>query len=250
MKVTKTHARLLGYAGLSVASYAVVMVMLGAVFGIRRYDLKVDERINPALNTQLSDQVQGLPCGLYVQPAVSAQNIQQQFPWIQSVSFFRVPTKEMRVAVTVDEPQVIVNGAVITEHARVLPASTFVPKALSQVPMLQIKFRNAYLAEIPESFISHAKTFTQEQFKPYTLSWVDAYSARLTDKEQPLFTILFNTQTIPDATMFAHCASIKQKLQERGSFTGRYKGVRWVADIRFDRQVIVFSENKGGMTHG
>lgn len=249
MKITKKHIRFFMYAGLGVASYGLTMAIISSMFGIRQYDLKVDDRIVPNLNAQLFAYIQNLPCGMRVTPDVSAQEIQKQFPWIQSVSFFRIPTKTMQIAVTVGEPQVKVNAAVVTDQLRMLPASTFVPTALSQVPVLHVDFHNVNRAEIPQAFIPHAKTFTDERFKQYNISWIDEYRARLIDKEYPQFAILFNAHSIPDAAMFAHCALIKKQLEERGSFAGRQKETRWVADVRFDRQVIVFSE-KGGIAHG
>jgi hypothetical protein len=249
MKVTKNHIRFLSYAGAGVVSYGLVMVIISSMFGITQYDLQVDDRIVPNLNAQLFAYIQDLPCGIRVAPDISAQEIQKQFPWIQSVSFFRIPTKTMRVAVTIGEPQVRVNAAIVTDHLHVLPACTFVPTALTQIPALHVNFHNVNRAEVPQAFIPHAKTFTDERFKPYIISWIDEYRARLTDKEQPQFNILFNTHSIPDAATFAHCAVIKKQLEERGSFSGRQKEARWVADVRFDRQVIVFSE-KGGIAHG
>ena len=249
MKVTKNHIRLISYTTLSAAFSALVLFIISAVFGIQQYDLRVDDRIVPALNAQLAAHVQNLPHGVRVTPNLSADLIQKKFPWIKSVSFFRIPTKTMQVAVALDEPQLRVNGAVITEQSHVVPASTFMPAAIEGLPKLEITFTESDYDMLPDHFVPHAHTFTDERFLPYTISWIDEYTARLTDKEQPQFTILFNAHVIPDAGMFAHCSSIKQLLQERGSFGGRNKDTRWVADIRFERQVIVFSE-KGGIAHG
>lgn len=248
MKVTKKHIRLVGYVGLCGASYALTMFIMGSIFGVQSYHLKIDDRIVPSLNAQLAAHIQTLPSGVRVAPDLSAQAIQKQFPWVKSVSLFRIPTKIMQVAVAVDEPQVKINAFIITDHLRVLPVSTFIPSALSALPSLQVTFLNAE-SNIPPAFIPHAQTFTDERFSPYTLTWIDEFQARLTDKEQPQFTILFNAHSIPDTAMFAHCSSIKKLLEERGSFAGRHKGTRWVADVRFERQVILFSE-KGGITHG
>ncbi len=249
MKITKKHIRLVGYVGLCGATYALAMFIGNGLFGVERYALRVDDRIVTSLNAELAAHVQNFTCGLRVRPDISAQEIQKQFPWIQSVSFHRIPTKEMRVAVIADDPQIKVNTGVITHHLRVLPAVTFTVTALSQIPTLEVKFPHAERHEIPDSFVPHAKTLTDQRFSAYTITWIDEYCARLTDAEQPHFSILFNAYSIPDEAMFAHCLSIKQQLEERGSFAGRNKGTRWVADVRFERQVIVFSE-KGGIAHG
>lgn len=249
MKVTKKQVRIIGYVGLSAASYAVIMVILTNVFGIEHYTVAVDHRIVPDLNAQLTTLIETLPCGLSVAPDISAKKIQDQFPWINSLSFYRIPTKKMVVNVAIEEPQVKINSTIITERLRVLPAATFIPASIAALPTLAVTFPNNPLNQIPQQFVPHAKMFASEQFAPYALTWIDEYHARLIDKEQPLFTILFNAYAIPDAAMFAHCASIKKQLEARGSFAGRQKGTHWVADVRFERQVIVFSE-KGGLTHG
>jgi hypothetical protein len=249
MKVKKKHIRLISYTTLSAALSVLVLFVISAVFGIQHYDLRVDDRIVPALNAELAAHVQNLPLGVRVTPNLNAEIIQKQFPWIKSVSFFRIPTKTMQVAVALDEPHIRVNGAIITEQSQVIPASTFVPAAIAMLPALQVTFTVSAHDTVPDDFTPHARTFTEERFSPYTISWIDEYNARLTDKEQPQFIILFNAKSIPDAAMFAHCSSIKQLLQERGSFGGRKKDTRWVADIRFERQVIVFSEDKG-VAHG
>ena len=245
MKVTKTHIRLIGYTGSSIALYALAMFIITCVFGVRQYDLQVDDRIVHPLNARLLSDIQTLPCGLRVAPNISAQKILDQYPWIASISLRRMPNNVMRTQVTIEEPSVKVNTTIITEHLRVLPESTFMPASIAQIPALSVTFPNNVHNEIPSVFISHAKTLTDERFHSYAITWIDEYQARLTDKEQPHFTILFNAYSIPDASMFAYCRSIKRQLEERGSFSGRYKGTRWVADVRFDRQIIVFSEDKG-----
>jgi len=250
MKITKTHIRLIGYTGLSAAMYALVVLLIGTVFGVQRYDLHVDGRIIPAINDELAAHVKSLPHGIRVGPDVSAQTIQKQFPWIHSLSFSRMATQTMYVAVTIDEPRIKVNEAIITDQSRVISASTYMLFGIAALPTLKINFPAITdLDEIPDSFIPHAQLFIDARFAPYTVSWIDEYSARLTDIEQPNFTILFNAHAIPDAAMFTHCSTIKQILKERGSFEGRHKGTHWIADVRFERQVIVYSE-KGGIAHG
>lgn len=245
MKVTKTHIRLIGYTGLSALLYALIVLTLTYLFAIKRYELRVDHRIVPELNEQLSAHVKSLPLGIRSWSALKAQDIQKQFPWIKSVSFFRVPNQTMRVAVAIDEPVIKVNEAILTS-SQVFPASTFTQIQIVGLPTLNVDFPSATdRAEIPSAFIPHAKTFSSELFAPYAITWIDEYTARLIDKEQPNFVIQFNAQKIPDAALFSHCASIKKILQERGSFEGRKKQARWIADIRFERQVILFSENKG-----
>lgn len=245
MKVTKTHARLVGYTGLSALAYALIILTISYLFGVKRYELRVDNRIVPELNTQLAVHVKSLPLGIRVWPERKAQEIQKQFPWIKSVSFFRVPTQTMRVAVTIDEPVMKVNEAVLTQ-SQVFPASTFMQSDIAGLPALNVHFPSmADRAEIPAAFIPHAQTFATDLFAPYTITWIDEYTARLSDKEQPRFAIQFNAQKIPDEKMFAYCGMIKNLLQERGSFEGRKKQTRWIADIRFERQVILFSEDKG-----
>jgi hypothetical protein len=245
MKVTKIHARLIGYTGLSALSYALIVLTLTYLFAIKRYELRVDDRIVPALNEQLATHVKSLPLGIRVWPEHKAQEIQKQFPWIKSVSFFRTPAQTMRVSVVIDEPVIKVNEAILTK-SRVFPASTFTQTQIAALPTLSVHFPIATdRADIPPAFIPHAQTFATELFAPYSITWFDAYTARLTDKEQPNFVIQFNAQSIPDAKMFAHCATIKKLLQERGSFEGRKKQTRWIADIRFERQLILFSEDKG-----
>lgn len=245
MKVTKTHARLVGYAGVSALAYALIVLTLTYLFAIKRYELRVDDRIVPELNEQLNAHVKSLPLGIRIWPEHKAEEIQKQFPWIKSVSFFRTPMQTMHVAVAIDEPVIKVNEAILT-HSQVFPASTFTQAQIAALPTLSVHFPSITdRAEIPLAFIPHAQTFATEPFAPYTLTWIDQYTARLIDKEQPHFAIQFNAQTIPDAKLFAHCASIKKLLQERGSFEGRKKQARWIADIRFERQVILFSEDKG-----
>ena len=245
MKVTKTHARLIGYTGLSALSYALVVLVISYLFGVKRYELRVDDRIVPELNAQLAAYIQSLPLGIRVWPDRKAQEIQKQFSWIKSVSFFRIPTQTMHVTVAIDEPVIKVNEAILTQ-SQVFPASTFTQTQIAALPTLTVNFPSITdRAEIPPAFIPHAQTFATELFAPYAITWIDGYTARLTDKEQPQFVIQFNAQTIPDAKMFVHCASIKKMLLERGSFEGRKKQSRWIADIRFERQVILFSEDKG-----
>lgn len=245
MKVTKTHARLIGYTGLSALSYALVVLVITYLFGVKQYALRTDDRIIPELNEQLAVHVKSLPLGIRAWPERKAQEIQKQFPWIKSISFFRTPTQTMQVAVVIDEPILKVNEAILT-RSQVFPASTFTQAQIAALPTLAVYFPSITdRAEIPAAFIPHAQTLAGELFAPYAITWIDEYTARLVDKEQPNFVIQCNAQTIPNAKMLAYCASIKKLLQERGSFEGRKKHARWIADIRFERQVILFSEDKG-----
>lgn len=247
MKITKKHIRVAGYVSTGMASCAILILCVVRVFGVCEYTVLVDRRVAPTARIALAAYMQALPRGVRVAQRDAVREIKELFPWVHSVSMRRLPSNVMSVRVAAAEPIVKVNDIVITQTQRIIPADIFDADGITHIPHSTVIFEQD--GQLPELFIPHAKTLASNLFSSYSLTWIDEYQARLTDTEQPRFVILFNAYSIPDASMLAHCASIKKQLEERGSFGGRHKTTRWVADIRFDHQVVVFSE-KGGMRHG
>jgi hypothetical protein len=84
-------------------------------------------------------------------------------------------------------------------------------------------------------------------FKEYEINWHNKYELWLTDKSQHNFKILSDAYSISDEQKLKLCKKLKEEIKGKKEVLLN-KSKTWIADIRFDNQIIVFS--RGGRGHG
>lgn len=170
----------------------------------------------------------------------------QQFPWIQSIDLSFFSSGRAHVALIAYDPLCLINNTyVMISTGALLSKDFFEATSINMLRSLSVVFgtEEAVLSDECKRFIVDVPLAVLDA---YRCVWVDNNSVRLYDKQQPYFVIVCHPEGIPNDTIMRHCNALKQELIERCVF-GVPRAKTWVADIRFEGQIIVSQENRGNI---
>ncbi len=205
------------------------------LFTVERVVFSVDSLIAADCQQQVVAVVNEYKDQFSFHPKEVIALLQHQFPWIKSVVVSYVPTNVIQMVIRAHEPICIINHAqvLLTNDIRVEP---IVYNAAYLVPLPNVTvdgdredsdLLRALLQHIPAHLLSS-----------YELEWVNEMKILLHDKHQRKFAIVCDSARLPDDALLARCNTIKYDLEKRGTFTKNTKKL-WVADVRFENQIVV-----------
>ncbi|MDP3889440.1 MAG: hypothetical protein Q8Q25_02785 [bacterium] len=203
-----------------------------------QYNLFVDayfsESIHKAIEQHLSTVYQSISIDAI------GQHIKELFACVRKVEVFGLPNAVAQVSIMAHKPQYLVNGEDIVTHDGLLVSKDCFLTQVDSLYHLDITLTNKNQTSLSERCKHCVNCLTPQLLDDYRFVWEDDTHAWLYDKMQPNFALLFDAHTVPDVNTVYHCNTIKQELTERGVFERKSKKV-WVADLRFTKQIIVFS---------
>jgi len=181
-----------------------------------------------------------------------ARKMKEQFPSIQSVQSFYSSSSILRFRIALCKPAVLVNDSyVISENKILLDKTIFSENKVKDCPAIEIK----NIQRSDEDSLCLSKKITEkckkmifdlpaECFNEYDIVRESETKSVMCHKKQGNFSVWFNDSKVPDNKVLIVCGLLKNKLTEQGEFSRRYPR-RWIADVRFDDQVILYMERGG-----
>jgi len=172
-----------------------------------------------------------------------SEKIKTEFPFIQSVVSSRKASGILDLRLGAVVPIFFVNKMfVLVREGGLFENSFFSKQAIANLACVQVNLQDFTLADSCKKMLKKLPTSCFEQ---YDLVWESGTKSWLKDKKNNLFAIVFNDTCVVNEKILSACRRLKNNLQERGVFTVK-KPKRWVADVRFKDQIIVFSDRGGG----
>lgn len=203
-------------------------------FSSEKYQCACDKIISDEYTALINHEVANL-----LHNNSSAHNIinalQQKFPVLKKIAIAYQPAV-VRVTTAAHEPICLVNNAwVLTAQQEVFPHTIFSPKVIDRVAHIAA-------ARDDEKNISHAilpllQGLPADIYGVYNVELVHEHCVRLTDKQQPKFTVLSSVAQDKLPFLLTQCDTIKQTIAARGEFD---KGIQWIADTRFAYYIVVY----------
>lgn len=176
-----------------------------------------------------------------------AHAIKNQFSHIKHVMITQAPNG-LNVKLKPRTPRFIINNEkILIDSGQLISKYLFNKDAYSMLPALTID--EAACESGCLNYLCHKSLcmVPGKLFKAYDFWWQNKEAVWLTCKEQPHFVILTDAESIGNKQKLQLCCNLKKDIELKKEFSFK-KSMVWIADIRFDNQVIVFS--RGGKGHG
>jgi len=171
-----------------------------------------------------------------------SKKIKDEFPFIASVIAARSASGILHIQMTCVKPQFLINEElVLSDRGQLFEKTIFSEGFTADLPCCFCNMENAAANSYKQMF----KKLPIESFKKYKVVWESTTKSNLYDKNENNFSIVFNDKRVPDEKILLACDNLKLLLRERGEFFCR-NPKRWVADIRFKDQIVLFSKRGGG----
>ncbi len=217
------------------------------VFAVQECNVSIDPCISHSAQQEITACIKDL-----TDEHVSAKNIiaqlQQQFPFIKSVSIAYVPCGITDIELAVYKPRVLINNQrVLTCNDKLVDKNVFTNYQNKQLIAIATQSDNQDDAKLT-MLKQYCVQLPTSVFDVYDLCYVDDAHAWLHDKKQTSFSILFNDTSMPSEKVLQYCAQIKNDLISRRTFEAK-KNKQWIADIRFKNQIVLYS-TQGGWQDG
>lgn len=177
-----------------------------------------------------------------------SQELLAQFPYLQSYSLEKNASSHWVCITHCALPIMSVNNMYVLTDAGMLALKADFSQAMVE-SLYNIIVSQEKVTPALCSSIAH---FPSHLLQQYQIVWMSDQEAFLYDREQPCFAIRFNAASLPHDAIMHTCSVIKHDLEQRELFThtSKKKPQLWIADIRFKDQIVVSSQNVGGVTYG
>ncbi len=178
--------------------------------------------------------------------------IQERFAAIKSVIIDMHDPEVLTFSVQAYHPIFTINNEhVICQQGNMLPIAVFANFQLQ-------KLENIVFDDVPtpkniDRLVMFFNLVDQSIFKEFSVRWVDQYSIWLDQKEENQakkdLAVLVGYDTIPNKNDVMQCQNLRKGISDKPCKDARGKpckhSITWVCDLRFDRQIVLFSTNKG-----
>ncbi len=189
-----------------------------------------------------------------------AQKIQRRFPSINTINLFHNAHGVISVLVGSVVPMLNVNqDLVLAEDGGLFLKEIFNHESLGYLARLdfldiamlidgksdvQDDEVSNLVGRVPASLVETICKIPSELYEEYRVLCQDESKWWLQDRRQKKFLVLFNGMRMPNKAMLSACNQVKGMLDDRGVFGARCAR-RWVADVRFENQIILFAQAGG-----
>jgi len=182
--------------------------------------------------------------------------LRKKFPSIKTMKLLQAGNRKICVFISSIQPRLLINTDLVFAQQFVFKKDIFDAQVIGQlerVDFMDIQFlvqsdndqeQQECIGVLPEQFVSTMESIPHDLFDSHRVLCQDKTRWWLQDRQQGKFLILFNGEQIPGKKYLCACNQIKKALHEQGEFSKKV-AQEWVADIRFDDQIILFAKAGG-----
>lgn len=199
------------------------------------YTLVFDDSFSVQLRHAIADFIRTKNIFTLSSVAVCAQ-LARQFNQIGSIILESRGPKAVSVVLTSVKPQAVLNGQhVVDQSGAVLSLLDFTQQAVVAVPTLEVcePIGSSVSTELMKFLARLDPTVTNM----YHIEWHDLTKVYFSDKKNAFVRLLVTAASGLNREVFERLDFIKNLLSARSA---REKNRGWIADMRFDNQVVVY----------
>lgn len=169
----------------------------------------------------------------------------KSFSCVKSVSVHCSASHTAHIIVEAYDPIVRINGThVLTAAKTIIPDRSYAWYVLNNLPSLSMA--SVLPEHCSDRMMDAVRRCIKEQiFERYTLSWVNEHELYFRDINDPSFSLLCDAVSLPTHALLISCEQVKNSIKRDHSVPKS-----WVADLRFDDQIIVSRDKGGGYGKG
>ena len=171
--------------------------------------------------------------------------VKQSLPIVSSISMEYNLQKKSLISIKLLRPYYRVGSDfVIVEDGSFVPAESIVKNIVLSLPQINISQSDSHRCRGCKNMHLCVNQISADVFNNYEVIWHDATKIELKDKKDPKFSIYASCDVFSAPTVLRACQKIKEKECLQKKMRLNNKNIRWLADIRFDKQIIFSAAKK------
>jgi hypothetical protein len=168
--------------------------------------------------------------------------VQKKFFCVESVAVKRCASGSLDIGISAVKPLCNINSdKVLVVNGTIFANDVFTDSSREKLDTLFVRLEQEELDKVREKLRKFTQKLIPSIYSQYDVVWFNEREVRLIDKKDSWFVTVCNAYKVPNEQSLAYINRIKQDIFPK---KGR-KNIRWVADMRFNDQIIV-SSGKGG----
>jgi hypothetical protein len=235
---------------LPLAAFIGVRIISTYIFTVKRHAFTFDSYLAPSVGASIEHLVRSDPAVIKQSYKQLCDRLQKEFPCIDTIKVQFVAPGTLHLDISTAQPLLAINNTHIVTAAQTLISRTFFyPYHTQFLPSITVTSQ-ALEDPYQKSELATSAPSMSRICKNYAVQWLDSTRIILTHKEYPAFSVLCSSTTLPHDTLLAECHKLEQKhAQALGTGPGNKTPKTYVADVRFNKQIIMFS-TQGGTVYG
>lgn len=223
-----------------------IIIIYNRLFLITHYELIVDSLLTNETQIAIEQHLQH--SNWRRNPHELTKTLSDRFACIKKVSTQILPPSLLRITIEAEQPTLAVNNRyVITHSGKVIPDHSFLRHRVIMLPHIRMRTLSPDAPLLSNELKICLAHLTPQLLTSYAITIESETTIWLNDMNTPI-DILTSVASMPDHTMIAQCNRVVQSLTPEEESPTTDTAERWIADIRFNKQIIV--SKKGGHNHG
>lgn len=169
-------------------------------------------------------------------------SVESQFDGVKAISVNMNNPDFLQFNVRSYKPLFMLNDRqVACQEGLVLDKSIFSVDQLAQLESIEYKLPEGALDL--QKLTRFVESIDPEIIRKFSIRWLGKHQVWLDQKEGSDLALLVSYTIMPTLHDVKDCLHIKNQMQEQDK---KQKDITWVCDLRFGKQIVVFSTKKGG----
>ena len=219
------------------------------IFNTNHYTISIDDRISPDIQKNITHTIHDycIISEKNTQKKINfvtlADQLQENFNCIESVELQHAPDNYAHLEIHAHTPYFNVRNKnsieVATHSGLILPCASFTNKTIDGLRTIAVA-DHIDSAQLPIVCMHSIKKIPEVIFDEYTFVWHNNTYIELCKKNNPSFSLLLSEESKLNITLINYCNVLYNQLHTSGAFIEKKKK-RWIADVRFKDQIIMYT---------
>lgn len=208
---------------------------------INSFSCTIDPRLSRASKQRIIDFLDAQAQADIITTACACK---KKFPYIDSISVQRCGPFSVHYEINAVNLLTSINRELlVAENGSLFPHATFVPNTRDYV--FDIACAQCNKQFVTPEFVQFVKTVSPKILASHAITWKDHHTIEMRRAADPDFSLVCDVEHIPSHTIIEQCDQIYQQVRQKELEKKSRKQHQWVADIRFENQIIMTADKKG-----
>ncbi len=216
---------------------------------VQQTNLIIDERLSAEVHASLEAIVSQDPIFKTCPSSAHIEILKTTFPCLAQGSARLLPQGILQLELLAVNPVCVVNhDHVLTLQGAIVESHAFVQKVIDLLPAVELPVELLSQKDMVLQCKKCIDRMPWQVLSSYQCSWDSPTKTVLFHNDEPHFSIICNNETIPTQDVLHKCENLMHDLC-CNNVNGQKKkkaDKHWVVDVRFDKQIVVYSQSKGG----
>lgn len=182
-------------------------------------------------------------------PQQVATLIKKKCSAVADVLISLLANRVWHIEVTAAQPFVMVNNDwILSQEGTVVPSTLYAPQYLRSIAHITMQLPSGQAPCVSQAFKQWLVQLDRSVLHQYAIIWHNDYHIQLNKKNDSLWALRCHCLQPLNNTLLAYSDQVRKELEEK--MKGQHQRKTWIADIRFEKQIVLSAPKGEGVLNG